>query len=289
MSPESRKHFVWLIISGLWAISPIARPFSLQESVQQAGLLTVCASREALPLSGEDSPKGAFIEIAEAVAKAWHVSLSVEWIWARYQIRKSDCQLILGVALAQNPQTHARFAPALLEHNLVWVQAVPNSYELASLPDNLRVAVSSGSAAHRKMLEHLPNSQLRVGFGNDQDMLSAVMAGDVDMAIVSNLSFSWFIHQLANNKERLRASPFPDTEQVISYPMTISIRHADSLDESDVREVLENLEESGTLTEILSQYGLTLSPRFSDADASLPRQYQEPIGKSPRHNIITGQ
>ncbi|MDD1783857.1 transporter substrate-binding domain-containing protein [Enterovibrio sp. ZSDZ35] len=274
---------------GLWTISPTARPFSLQESVQQRGHLTVCASRDALPLSGEDSPKGAFIEIAEAVAEAWHVSLTVEWVWARYQIRKSDCQLILGVARAKSPETHARYAPALLEHNLVWVQAVQNSFEIGFLPDNLQVAVASGSAAHRKMLEHLTNSQLRVGFGNEQDMLSAVMAGDVDMAIVSNLSFAWFIHQFVNNKKRLRASPFPDAKQAISYPMTIGIRRADSLDESDVREVLKALEENGVLTKILSEYGLTLSSRFSDPDASLDRQYQEPVGTSPRYNIITGQ
>ncbi|MGH1355932.1 MAG: substrate-binding periplasmic protein [Thalassovita sp.] len=252
------------------------------QEIQLAGLLTVCANRDALPVSSDGDMPGYQLEIAQEMAKRLDVRLQVEWIWAGYQARYTECDMTLGVARDPKPGGYARYLHVLTEVDILLVFHPDTKLETPDDLKGLRVAVPSTTLAHFRLLDL--GAQPRVAYRSDSAILTAISTGKVQAGVVSSLALGWFRMQHPDQTFNTRSTDMLGIEA--RYPLTIALRHMDSLAEADFQELLTQLRDDGTLGRIMARYGQTLSPRFDDPYAKIPDSLSPPQGINVRRDII---
>src|SRR5665213_2503084 len=93
-----------LIVAAVLAIAPPcdvahARPL---ESIQNRGLLVICANPNALPFSSKGGNRRGFeLELGEALAGQLGVKLEVGWVVFPNQLGRVDCDVVLGAIVDQ--------------------------------------------------------------------------------------------------------------------------------------------------------------------------------------------
>lgn len=252
------------------------------DGIRQSGQLIVCANKNAMPISGTGDRPGFQMEIAQEIAKELGVRLSVEWIWAGYQARYTDCDLMLGVARDPKPASFLRYLQALTDVQVILVFAgAPRDVVLEDLADKV-VAVPSASLAHFKLLEI--GADPRVAYKSEVAILRAIEAGELDAGVVSSVALDWYRH------DRPGAALFALSTDILDvtshYPLTIALRHTDALDEADYHEIAAKMRDDGRLQAILARYGQTLSAEFDNPYARVPDEISEPDSVSVRKDIV---
>ena len=241
------------------------------EAIKKSGQLIACANPDALPVSARGEPEGFQLEIAREIADAMGVSLFVEWIWARYQVKLTDCDLLLGVARNPKPGEGLRYSQALTDVEILLVfraDAPIASEDLAGRT----VAAPSASMAQLKLLDL--GAETRVAYRSDEAILSAVASGAVDGGIVTNLALDWF--RTIEPSAKFETLSVARLGLPASYPMALGLRGGDSLSQADIEEILAKLREEGRLQAILAQYGQELSSFFDDPNARIDRSLVPP-------------
>lgn len=264
--------------------TPMAKPLAARDAkdIQQAGVLTVCANRDALPVSSDGENPGYQLEITQEMAKRLGVRLRIEWIWAGYQARYTECDMILGVARDPKPGGFARYLQSLTDVEILLAFAPGTRLDTPQDLAGMLVAVPSTTLAHFRLLDL--GADPRVAYRSDSAILSAIAAGKVQAGVVSSLALGWFRSQHPDMRFDTRSTDILDIEA--RYPLTIALRHMDSLAESDFQELLTQMRNDGSLQQILTRYGQTLSASFDDPYAKVPDSLSEPQGVTVRRDII---
>lgn len=262
----------------------LAAPAEARETdeIRRSGQLIICANPDALPVSARGEPRGFQLEIAEELAKRLGVRPVPEWIWAGYQARYTDCDLMLGIARDPRPGGHQHFLQALSDVQVVLALRSGDAPADAEALKGRKIAVQSASLAHFRLLDL--GAEPRVAYRSQEAILDAVADEKIFAGVVSNLTFAWY--RLRHPEADLAAVEsgllgIPD-----SYPMTIGLRGADSLSRADFEELLEAMRADGTLTRILDTYGQTLSERFDDPYAGLDETVRPPRATEVRPDLI---
>ena len=271
LSP-SRLAAIILVATILPLVAAKARP---TKDIKNSGQLIVCANPNALPVSARGKREGFQLEIAREIANALDVSLFVEWVWARYQIKFTDCDLLLGVARNPRPGEGPRYSQALTDVEILLV----HSKDVAMVGDDGQlslagkvIAAPSASLAQLKLIEL--DAETRVAYRSDEAILKAVASGEIDGGIVSSLSLNWY--RTIDPSVRLDSLSVASLDLPSGYPMALGLRGSDSLSQADIEEILVTLRDDGRLQAILSQYGQRLSPSFDDPDSRIDRDLVPP-------------
>ncbi len=273
------QRLIILLLAGLClSTTGIARDL---EGIKNSGQLIVCANKRAMPISGKEEPPGFQMEIAQEIAKDLDVRLVMEWIWASYQTKYTDCDMLLGVPRDPKPGGFMRYLQALSDVEIILVFAGnPRDVTLADLKGKV-IAVPSASLAHFKLIEI--GADPRVAYRSEAAILEAIADQSLYAGVVSNVALLWYQNKHPDLKF---FSLSTDILNVYShYPLTIGLRKMDSLGESDFQEIVEKIRGDGRLEKILASYGQTLSTVFDYPYDSVPEEISEPETVSVRRDI----
>lgn len=271
-----------LLCLALGALLPAPAEARETDEIKRSGQLIICANQDALPVSSRGEQAGFQLEIAEELARRLGVRSMIEWIWAGYQARFTDCDLMLGVARDPRPGGHLHYLQALSDVRVVLAIRADETPASPEALEGRKVAVQSASLAHFRLLDL--GAEPRVAYRSQEAMLDAVAKGNIFAGVVSNLTFAWYrqSHPEANLATvDTSLLGVPD-----SYPMTIGLRGADSLTRADFEELIEAMAEDGALSRILDAYGQTLSEQFDDPYAGLDEAIRPPRSSEVRRDLI---
>jgi len=263
----------------VWGATAQAR--SLKE-IRHAGTLIVCANSKAMPISGNEEAPGFQVEIVQEIAKDIGVRLNIEWIWASYQTRYTDCDMTLGVARDPKPGGFMRYMQAISDVEILLAYSDPHRQPT---PEGLRdqvVAVPSASLAHFKLLDL--GADPRVAYKSEPQILDGIVSGALDAGVVSSVALNWYRH--AHPDQPLYSVSTDILDVPSRYPMTIGLRKTDSLGEADFQDILANLRADGRLEVILSRYGQKLSAEFDNPYAKVPDAVSERPSSTVRKDIV---
>ena len=94
-----------MIALGLAATPAFARDVT---EIRHQGMMIVCANAKAMPVSGRGDPEGYQMDIARELARDIGVRMVVEWVWADYQLRRTECDMVLGAPRDPKPGGYLR-------------------------------------------------------------------------------------------------------------------------------------------------------------------------------------
>ena len=252
------------------------------DAIKASGVFSICANQDALPFSQRGDPEGIQIELAREIASMLSVRLDIQWTWARHQAKYAECDAIMGVARDPSPAGYLRFTQTILDVEVIFAHSLDLSIKSKNDLIGKTVAVTSGSLAHWKLLDTA--AELRVSFRSDTTMLDAIVAEEIDAAVVTNITLGW--HQAASNASRLGFSRADFLEMPTGYPMSIGLRQSDSLTQADFEEIMLELRNSGRLDAILARYGQQLSDAFDDYYARIEESLRPPPAVTVRKDIV---
>jgi polar amino acid transport system substrate-binding protein len=167
-----------------------ARPL---EVIRERGRLSLCAHANALPFASKtQDPPGFQIELARALARELGVALQVEWVTSGIHFRAADCDIVLDTIAVPEAQAERRIQLSrAYQRSGVGLALRPGTSGVTKFEDlgGKRVAVQVGSLA--AMLLGRLGAQLST-FGFEDDMVNAVVKGEVDAAAVSPATVGYY-------------------------------------------------------------------------------------------------
>ncbi|HEX7955040.1 MAG TPA: transporter substrate-binding domain-containing protein, partial [Burkholderiales bacterium] len=127
-----------------------------------------------------------------------------------------------------------------------------------SLADLARgpVAVQSGSWAHYQFTQH--GIKVWVRFRTDEDIIQAVENGDAHAGVVSNFGYEWYVH--GHPQAAMRAATEFGFDPDFGYDVAVGLMEADAALLERVNAALAQMRENGTISQVLSRYGITALP-----------------------------
>ncbi len=254
------------IATALWAsllmtLAALPAQAGTLGQIQSRQTLALCAHPDMLPFSRQSGPGEGFqVELAQALAERLDVALDVSWIVSKRSASKTGCDLYAGVAkIDDNPSKYLKLSDAFLRLESVLVTR-PGQPDINSMQDlqGLRVAVVPGSiAAHRLNQQGITTASRYL---DESRRLQALLAGDIDAAVVTQLSAGWMQHQGADLK-------YTDAEAVLgttlNYDYALGLRQADAGTLSQFNQLLADMKADGSLAQLFQRYGLDASGKIA--------------------------
>lgn len=233
-----------------------ARPL---DAIRSAGVLGLCAHPNSLPFASKaGDPPGFQVELGQALARELGVSLKLDWIITRYQMRSAGCDILLDVIADREAQSETNLRISKPYYRTGVVLAVPPASKLTSfksLDGNTKVGVLVGSFAAMVI------SQRRVAtstFGFEVDSLEAAANHEIDAAAVTPTAASYF--NLTHPDKALRILDRDESEANLNWNVAVGmVRPDDSLRDA-IDGALERLRADGTVAKIYQRYGVVLQP-----------------------------
>ena len=192
MAPIRKR---WLV--ALACMTAAAQARTLPE-MAASNEFVICAAPDDMPFSRRDgTPAGLYVDLGRLVASDLGLTLGVRWIPRRELARRVGCDAIMGAAVvkASDPVTSWRNVLTV-----PWMRAGAVVVDTGRGPvatlDSLRtghVAVPSGSWAHRWL--DARGVPVWVRFRTDPEIIAAVVRGDADAGIVSDVAAGWYRQQ----------------------------------------------------------------------------------------------
>lgn len=241
---------------GLACSSAGARPLDV---IRERGLLSLCAHANALPFASKtQDPPGFQIELARALARELGVALQVEWVTSGIHFRAADCDIVLDTIAVPEAQAERRLQLSKpYQRSGVGLALRPDTPGVAGFEDLVgrRVAVQSGSLAG--MLLGQRGARL-AAFGFEDDMIEAVVKGEVDAAAVSPATVGYF--NLRHPEARLRFVHAYDAEPELRWNLAVGLRRADTPFRAAIDGAIDRLVADGTVGKIYARYGIEHRP-----------------------------
>jgi polar amino acid transport system substrate-binding protein len=241
---------------GLVCSSAGARPLAV---IRDRGVLSLCAHANALPFASKTKdPPGFQIELGRALAGELGVALQVEWIFSGIQFRTADCDIVLDTIAVPEAQAERRLSLSKpYQRSGVGLALRPDTAGVAKFEDLVgrRVAVQSGSLAG--MLLGQRGAQL-AAFGFEDDMVEAVVKGEVDAAAVSPATVGYF--NLRHPETRLRFVHAYEAEPELRWNLAVGLRRADAPFREAIDGAIDRLVADGTVGRIYARYGIEHRP-----------------------------
>jgi polar amino acid transport system substrate-binding protein len=233
-----------------------ARPLSV---IRDRGVLSLCAHANALPFASKtQDPPGFQIELARALAGALGVALQVEWVTSGVQFRVADCDIVLDTIAVPEAQAERRIELSRpYQRSGVGLVTRPTTSDIGSFEDlrGRRVAVRTRSLA--AMLLEQRGAQV-TSFGLEEEMVEAVVRGEVDAAAVSPATVGYF--NLRHPGASLRFVHAYDAEPQLGWNLAVGLRRADAPLREAIDRAIDRLVADGTVTSIYARYGIEHRP-----------------------------
>ncbi|MBR1276924.1 ABC transporter substrate-binding protein [Bradyrhizobium sp. AUGA SZCCT0283] len=248
-----------LIVAVIGLMGP-AQARSL-DMIRSSGALGLCAHPNSLPFASKvGDPPGFQVELGRALARELGVSLKLDWIITRYQMRSAGCDILLDVIADREAQSETNLRISKPYYRTGVALAVPSASKLTSfksLNEHTKVGVQVGSMAAMII------GQRRVAtstFGFEIDSLEALANHEIDAAAVTPTAASYF--NLTHPDKALRILDRDESEANLNWNVAVGmVRPDDSLRDA-IDAALERLRADGTIDRIYRRYGVILqSPK----------------------------
>jgi polar amino acid transport system substrate-binding protein len=253
---ERAAAYASLLAVGLACSEAGARPL---EVIRERGLLSLCAHANALPFASKtQDPPGFQIELARALARELGVTLQVEWVTSGIHFRAADCDIVLDTIAVPEAQAERRIQLSrAYQRSGVGLALRPSTSGVAKFEDlaGKRVAVQVGSLA--AMLLGRRGAQLST-FGFEDDMVDAVVKGEVDAAAVSPATVGYF--NLRHPDAPVRFVHAYDAEPELRWNLAVGLRRADAPFREAIDRAIDQLMADGTVGKIYARYGIEHRP-----------------------------
>jgi len=198
--------------------------------------------------------------LGQALARDLGVSLKLDWIITRYQMRSAGCDILLDVIADREAQSETNLRISKPYYRTGVALAVPSASKLTSfksLNENTKVGVQVGSMAAMIIGQRrVPTST----FGFEIDSLEALANHEIDAAAVTPTVASYF--NLTHPDKALRILDRDESEANLNWNVAVGmVRPDDSLRDA-IDGALERLRADGTVERIYRRYGVILqSPK----------------------------
>lgn len=250
------KTCLQFLVGLLLGLSSVAQARSL-DAIRDSGALGLCAHPNSLPFASKaGNPPGFQIELGNALASEFGVSLRPDWIITQYQMRSAACDIVLDIIADGEAQGETNLRISKPYYRTGVALAVPQESQLTSfksLGEHSKVGVLVGSMAAMIL------SQRRVPmstFGFEVDSLEAVANHEIDAAAVTPTTASYF--NLTHPERTLRILQLDESEPNLSWNVAVGMLRPDDRLRNAVNVALERLVADGTIDRIYSRYGVTL-------------------------------
>ena len=241
---------------GLAGATASARPLA---AIRDRGVLSLCAHANALPFASKtQEPPGFQIELARALARELGVALQVEWVVSGIQFRVADCDIVLDTIAVPEAQAERRLELSKpYQRSGVGLAVRSNAVSVAKFEDMIgrRVAVQSRSLAG--MLLGQRGVRL-ASFGYEEEMIEAVLKGEVDAAAVSPASAGYF--NFRHPQSPVRFVHAYDSEPELRWNLAVGLRRADAPFREAIDAAIDRLVADGTVQKIYAHYGVEYRP-----------------------------
>jgi len=239
---------------------------SLRE-VRQNGILRLCANPSALPysnLTDRGGLAGFEVELAEVLAHEMGLELGVVWVRNAGDIKKSDCDVLMGVVasaasydregLTGPLTTHLplRFSRPYADSGVVLVISARSSVRRLEDLRGQKIGVMVGTAEHEWLAKH----GFRVSvFASQEDIIAAIEAGEIEVGAVNPVIVGWYRHEHPSTAVRI-----PDTEPALHWSVSVGLRRADDALLAAVDAAVARVVEQRIPAQIYAKYGITYLP-----------------------------
>ncbi|MEH2627858.1 polar amino acid transport system substrate-binding protein [Bradyrhizobium sp. AZCC 1719] len=231
-----------------------ARPL---DAIRSTGVLGLCAHPNSLPFANKaGDPPGFQVELGRALARELGVSLELDWIITRYQMRSAGCDILLDVIADREAQGETNLRVSKPYYRTGVILAVPQASKLTSfksLDGQTKVGVLVGSFAAMII------SQRRVPistFGFEVDSLEAVANHEIDAAAVTPAAASYF--NLTHPDKALRILDRDESEANLNWNVAVGMFRPDDNLREAIDAAVERLRADGTIDRIYKRYGVVL-------------------------------
>lgn len=234
---------------------------------KEKGVLTVCAMPNQLPAS--DKSSGGF-DIALAEEIAGRMGLKTQYFWAKSRrgvlgalsmsLVQKRCDMFMGVPVQQEPidrviLTNPYFGTG---YTLVRNEQASEIQDVTELAD-ITTAVTLKSDAEKILIQSGYSCR---PYASSHDALAAVQQGDLDVALVPAQDVDWW----------LKGSPDSTVKPVDGYVsdpnllwnVAIAVRKNDYDLRETLNVVLSELAAEQRVPELLSEYGVSYTPPWSE-------------------------
>ena len=236
-----------------------ARPLA---AIRDRGVLSLCAHANALPFASKtQEPPGFQIELARALARELGVALQVEWVVSGIQFRIADCDIVLDTIAVPEAQAERRLELSKpYQRSGVGLAVRPDAVNVTKFEDLVgrRVAVQPRSLAG--MLLGQRGVRL-ASFGYEDEMIEAVLKGEVDAAAVSPASAGYF--NFRHPESPVRFVHAYDFEPELRWNLAVGLRRADPPFREAIDRAIDRLVADGTVQKIYARYGVEYRPPLS--------------------------
>jgi polar amino acid transport system substrate-binding protein len=216
----------------------------------------ICAAPDDMPFSRRDgTPAGLYVDLGRLVASDLGLGLGVRWIPRRELAHRVGCDAIMGTAVvkaADHPTSWRNVA------TIPWMRAGAVVVDTGRGPvdtlDALRhrhVAVPSGSWAHRWLDAH--GVPVWVRFRTDPEIIDAVVRGDADAGVVSDVAAGWYRQQ--SGAARLRVLDTLLDPDEFGFDVAIDLLDTDAATLARVNGIVRSRLADGAIAAIGMRYG----------------------------------
>ena len=244
-----------MVVAAIGLIGP-AQARSL-DMVRSTGVLGLCAHPNSLPFASKvGDPPGFQVELGQALARELGVSLKLDWIITRYQMRSAGCDILLDVIADREAQSETNLRISKPYYRTGVALAVPSASKLTSfksLNEHTKVGVQVGSMAAMII------SQRRVPistFGFEIDSLEALANHEIDAAAVTPTVASYF--NLTHPDKALRILDRDEGEANLNWDVAVGMVRPDDNLRGAIDAAIERLRTDGTIDRIYKRYGVVL-------------------------------
>ena len=227
------------------------------DMIRSAGALGLCAHPNSLPFASKaGNPPGFQVELGQALARELGVSLKLDWIITRYQMRSAGCDILLDVIADREAQGETNLRISKPYYRTGVVLAVPQDSKLTSfksLDGHTKVGVLVGSFAAMIISQRrVPTST----FGFEVDSLEAVANHEIDAAAVTPTMAGYF--NLTHPDKALRILDRDESEANLNWDVAVGMVRPDDNLRAAIDAAIERLRTDGTIDRIYQRYGVVL-------------------------------
>lgn len=226
--------------------------------------LIVCVSPRAEPYSDAilmiERPKypGIQIDLANELAKKIGVGVKYSWLNFFLQADKVKCDLFMGVPKFKNETPHPFLKKSVSYYSGVKdIFVATKNYKLKGLKDfkGLRVAADTSTLAQDILRKQNSGAELFVSYIEDTKKLDALKKGEIDIALVTNISLGWYQHDNPDFKEVI-TTPASIIAPNKEYDFALGLHKADEKTIKTFNTYLQELIADGTVKKIFNHYGI---------------------------------
>jgi polar amino acid transport system substrate-binding protein len=251
-----------LLLTALVTVGPTGSVAARSlDMIRSIGTLGLCAHPNSLPFASKaGDPPGFQVEMGRALARELGVSLKLDWIITRFQIRSADCDIVMDTIADREAQSETNLRISKPYYRTGVALAVRSGSNLTSFKDlneHTKVGVQVGSMAAMILNQrHVPTST----FGLEVDSLEALANDEIDAAAVTPTVAGYF--NLTHPDNTVRILGLDESEANLNWNVAVGMVRPDEKLRDAIDAALERLSADGTVDRIYERYGIVLqSPR----------------------------